>query len=267
MQKKFEAQTLAKDEKERKEAAKRKIDSEKVASESQRRATRTSEIDTTANKHSKASKAHNLPTRGKQKKNDGDIASYIRQEDLEAKSGGKSVAQALQEEVEDYNVKPTSLGAQDLRSTNQPALVSGGVMRNYQLEGLTWLATLYENGLNGILADEMGLGKTVQTISFLAYLRERGVYGPFLVVAPLSTLSNWVEEFARWTPDIPAVLYHGTPAERAEIRKKKLKSPGEDTFPVVCTSYEVCMNDQKFLSQYEWNYVIVVSGEIASLTA
>ena len=250
----------ARDEKERKEAAKRKIDPEKAAIGSQKGATRATATNTASEKFAKTGKSHKLPTWGKGKSKEGDITSYVKKEDLKAKSGGKSVAQAIQEEVEDYNVKPTSLGAQDLRSTNQPALVTGGIMRTYQLEGLTWLATLYENGLNGILADEMGLGKTVQTISFLAYLLERGVYGPFLVVAPLSTLSNWVEEFARWTPNIPAILYHGTPAERAEMRRKKLNHPGKDTFPVVCTSYEVCMNDQKYLSQYEWNYVIVVSS-------
>jgi SNF2 family DNA or RNA helicase len=57
-----------------------------------------------------------------------------------------------------------------------------------------WLISLYENGLNGILADEMGLGKTIQTIAFLAFLRSKGTYGPFLVAAPLSTLSNWINE-------------------------------------------------------------------------
>lgn len=46
-------------------------------------------------------------------------------------------------------------------------------MKDYQLEGLDWLVSLYENGLNGILADEMGLGKTIQTISLLAFLREK----------------------------------------------------------------------------------------------
>lgn len=132
-------------------------------------------------------------------------------------------------------------------------------MRNYQLEGLYWLATLYEHGLNGILADEMGLGKTIQTISFLAYLRERGTTGPFLVVAPLSTLSNWIDEFARWTPSIPVVLYHGSPAQRAEIRNKKLRDEHSAKFPVVCTSYEICMNDQKFLSRYGWKFIIIVS--------
>ena len=79
----------------------------------------------------------------------------------------------------------------------QPSLVTGGTLREYQLAGVEWLVSLFENGLNGILADEMGLGKTLQCISFLAYLRERGVLGPFLIVAPLSTVANWVTEFRR----------------------------------------------------------------------
>jgi SNF2 family DNA or RNA helicase len=36
-----------------------------------------------------------------------------------------------------------------------------GELRAYQLAGVTWLISLYQNGLNGILADQMGLGKTV----------------------------------------------------------------------------------------------------------
>ncbi|KAJ2419641.1 putative ATPase, partial [Coemansia sp. RSA 2531] len=67
-------------------------------------------------------------------------------------------------------------------SVRQPRLITGGIMRDYQLEGMEWLASLYENGLNGILADEMGLGKTLQTIAFLCFLRERQVWGPFLVL-------------------------------------------------------------------------------------
>ena len=84
-----------------------------------------------------------------------------------------------------------------LRPARQPKFVTGGIMKPYQLEGLDWLCSLYENGLNGILADEMGLGKTLQTISFLAFLREKGCYGPFLVVAPVRTLTNWIEEIHR----------------------------------------------------------------------
>ena len=54
-----------------------------------------------------------------------------------------------------------ALEARKVGVSAQPKLVKGGKMRDYQLEGLTWLTCLYQIGLNGILADEMGLGKTV----------------------------------------------------------------------------------------------------------
>jgi len=54
----------------------------------------------------------------------------------------------------------------------QPTIISGGQMRDYQLEGLNWMIKLMENGINGILADEMGLGKTLQSISIVAYLHQ-----------------------------------------------------------------------------------------------
>ena len=73
----------------------------------------------------------------------------------------------------------------------QPKGIEGGVLKNYQLSGLQWLVSLYNNNLHGILADEMGLGKTIQTIALFQYLIEnKDVTGPFLVVVPLSTLSN-----------------------------------------------------------------------------
>jgi ATP-dependent helicase STH1/SNF2 len=65
------------------------------------------------------------------------------------------------------------------------------------------------------LADEMGLGKTIQTISLLSYLIEfKKNYGPFLIVVPLSTMSNWVNEFEKWAPSIRKIIYRGNPATR-----------------------------------------------------
>ena len=56
---------------------------------------------------------------------------------------------------------------------------------------------MYEQGINGILADEMGLGKTIQAISLMAHLAEKKkVWGPFLVIVPVSTLHNWQNELA-----------------------------------------------------------------------
>lgn len=47
--------------------------------------------------------------------------------------------------------------------TEQPSLIKNGQMKQYQLQGLSFLVWLYSNGMNGILGDEMGLGKTLQT--------------------------------------------------------------------------------------------------------
>lgn len=120
------------------------------------------------------------------------MSDYFSKDEL--KNSG-TTAEALASVAEE----DTKLGLQkDLRSARQPKLITGGVMKGYQLQGLDWLVSLYENGLNGILADEMGLGKTLQTISLMAFLREKGMTGPFLVVAPVSTLSNWVDEIERY---------------------------------------------------------------------
>ena len=141
----------------------------------------------------------------------------------------------------------------------QPKLVSGGKMRDYQLEGLTWLTCLYQIGLNGILADEMGLGKTIQLISFLAFLRENGTKGPFLILGPLSTVSNWGKEFEFWTPKLPVVMYHGNPQTRGSIRRHQLKGDSKgEKFPIVCTSYEIAMKDKKYLANYQWKFIVVV---------
>ncbi|KAF9929366.1 hypothetical protein FBU30_001632 [Linnemannia zychae] len=154
---------------------------------------------------------------------------------------------------------PAPTAAQRVISARQPKLVTGGILRDYQLAGVEWMVSLYENGLNGILADEMGLGKTLQTISFLAYLREKGVWGPFLVVAPLSTLANWVMEFERFVPGVPVELYHGSQEEREHKRNHKLKKL-DTTFPIVVTSYEIIIRDRKYLSKYQWKYIIVDEG-------
>ena len=57
--------------------------------------------------------------------------------------------------------------------TEQANILIGGKLKEYQVKGLEWLVSLYNNSLNGILADEMGLGKTIQTIALITYLVEK----------------------------------------------------------------------------------------------
>ena len=69
-----------------------------------------------------------------------------------------------------------------------------------------------------ILADEMGLGKTIQTISFLHYLsHSHQLYGPFLIVVPLSTMPAWHREFEQWSPDHNLVVYIGDVGSREKV--------------------------------------------------
>lgn len=194
------------------------------------------------------------------------ISSYFKKADVEVTEDNPTVQEALVHAADELEANPTALGEQqDLVATQQPELVTGGKMRKYQLEGLEWLKSLWMNGLCGILADEMGLGKTVQAISLIAFFKEKNISGPFLICTPLSTVSNWIDEFARWTPSIKTVLYHGTKDERAAIRKKSMRLQDQRNmeFPVVCTSYEIAMNDRKFLSHYQWRYIIVVCSTLS----
>ncbi|XP_042624458.1 lymphocyte-specific helicase [Cyprinus carpio] len=143
----------------------------------------------------------------------------------------------------------------------QPKLFTGGVMRWYQVEGIEWLRMLWENGINGILADEMGLGKTIQCIAHIAMMVEKKVLGPFLVVAPLSTLPNWISEFKRFTPEVSVLLYHGPQKERMDLVKKIRQAQGPLRMcPVVVTSFEIAMRDRKLLQRFHWNYMIVDEG-------
>ena len=62
----------------------------------------------------------------------------------------------------------------------------------------------------------MGLGKTIQSITFLYEIYMKGIEGPFLVIAPLSTLGHWQREFEAWT-ELNTVVYHGNAEARQTI--------------------------------------------------
>jgi SNF2 family DNA or RNA helicase len=131
---------------------------------------------------------------------------------------------------------------------DQPSILVGGTLKPYQISGLEWLVSLYNNKLNGILADEMGLGKTIQTIALLAYLFEtKNNTGPFLVVVPLATLSNWTLEFEKWAPSTNVITYRGNKIERRRFHMqiKDVK------FNVLLTTYEMILRDKALLSKVQ----------------
>ncbi|TMW58329.1 hypothetical protein Poli38472_011917 [Pythium oligandrum] len=173
-----------------------------------------------------------------------------------------AASDSLNEVGEDGNDDDEDLNYLEVASKGelprQPMMLVGGDLKEYQLRGLQWMVSLYDNHLNGILADEMGLGKTIQSISLLTYIFEiKHNHGPFLVVVPLSTLSNWVNEFKKWAPDLVLVVYKGPPQVRKEIHRQEMASC---QFNVLLTTYEYIMKDKHILRKYEWQYIIVDEG-------
>ncbi|EXJ80412.1 hypothetical protein A1O1_08557 [Capronia coronata CBS 617.96] len=139
----------------------------------------------------------------------------------------------------------------------QPAMLVGGTLKEYQLKGLQWMISLFNNNLNGILADEMGLGKTIQTISLITYLIEKKRQnGPFLVIVPLSTLTNWNMEFEKWAPSVNRIVYKGPP----NTRKQQQMRIRQGNFQVLLTTYEYIIKDRPVLSKIKWVHMIVDEG-------
>uniref|UniRef100_A0A8C5RFH8 SWI/SNF related BAF chromatin remodeling complex subunit ATPase 4 n=1 Tax=Laticauda laticaudata TaxID=8630 RepID=A0A8C5RFH8_LATLA len=125
------------------------------------------------------------------------------------------------------------------RVDKQSSLMVNGVLKQYQIKGLEWLVSLYNNNLNGILADEMGLGKTIQTIALITYLMEhKRINGPFLIIVPLS------------------LSVSGSPAARRAF-VPQLRS---GKFNVLLTTYEYIIKDKHILAKIRWKYMIVDEG-------
>ncbi|KAB2062754.1 hypothetical protein ES319_A10G173700v1 [Gossypium barbadense] len=171
------------------------------------------------------------------------------------KGRGRHASKVTEEEEDEECLKEEEDGLSgNTRLVAQPSCIQGK-MRDYQLAGLNWLIRLYENGINGILADEMGLGKTLQTISLMGYLHEyRGITGPHMVVAPKSTLGNWMNEIRRFCPVLRAVKFLGNPEERRYIREELLVA---GKFDVCVTSFEMAIKEKSALRRFSWRYIII----------
>ncbi|CAD5212428.1 unnamed protein product [Bursaphelenchus okinawaensis] len=130
-------------------------------------------------------------------------------------------------------------------------------LKPYQIKGLEWMVSLYNNNLNGILADEMGLGKTIQTVALVTYLMEvKKVNGPYLIIVPLSTISNWNLELEKWAPHVVKVVYKGD----REMRKRLESKIRRGEFNVLLTTYDYVLKEKSMLGKIRWKYMIIDEG-------
>ncbi|XP_039574063.1 chromodomain-helicase-DNA-binding protein 1-like isoform X2 [Passer montanus] len=133
--------------------------------------------------------------------------------------------------------------------------LTGIKLRPYQLEGVNWLVQCYEVQHGCILGDEMGLGKTCQTISLLLYLTKKlSSKERFLILCPLSVLSNWKEELERFAPGLSFITYVGSKEERPKLQENLKRS---SHFHALLTTYEICLKDAAFLKSFNWAALVV----------
>ena len=119
-------------------------------------------------------------------------------------------------------------------------------LRNYQVAGFQWLASLSSWGAGACLADDMGLGKTVQAIALLLH---RADDGPALVVAPTSVGFNWIDEIARFAPSL-SVHAFGPGDREAHIAEL---GPGD----VIVSSYGLLQREADVLASRRWSTVVL----------
>jgi len=154
-------------------------------------------------------------------------------------------------------------------------------MKPYQLAGLSFLIWLNANGLSGILGDEMGLGKTLQTLALFQHLTQTQPpkpgypHRPFLVVCPLSVLTNWVSECKKFTPGLRAMRLHGPGKERDRLKRLaesglEMNREGYEVpvhpdnqargWDIIVTSYETFVAEKVFFRRQLWRYVVLDEG-------
>ena len=108
-----------------------------------------------------------------------------------------------------------------------------------------------------------GLGKTLQTIALLAHLKfDRNTAGPHLVVCPLSVLSSWISELARWCPALRVVRLHSSDeGERARLRREVVTDAA--SFDVAVTTYDMVVSPAfgaALTSKLHWRCLVLDEG-------
>jgi chromodomain-helicase-DNA-binding protein 7 len=162
-----------------------------------------------------------------------------------------------------------NVAIQQFAPYDDPLQDTNGVgLRPYQVQGYNWLRFCWFQHCNSILADEMGLGKTLQVVAALRDIAiNHHIGGPFLVLAPLSTLPHWKGEFERWS-DLYPVVFHGSRAAKEIIKEYEVSvhGPAGDQmknrvrFDVLIANYETLVSDFNFFKDIEWRYLVLDEG-------
>jgi SNF2 family DNA or RNA helicase len=146
-------------------------------------------------------------------------------------------------------------------------------MREYQLEGLSWLHWLQSANLGGCLADDMGLGKTIQTLALLQHnvenlqpgsnrvaaentrlFEDPGQKFTSLIIVPASLIYNWENEIKRFTPHLKVYSHIGN--------QRKKSAAYFQCFDIILSSYHTVRQDIEIISTFHFHYVILDESQV-----
>ncbi len=133
-----------------------------------------------------------------------------------------------------------------------PTLKVEATLRDYQETGVKWMSMLHCYGFGGILADDMGLGKTLQTIAFLSSQLKKEIN--VLILAPSSLIYNWLDEFAKFAPEMDVAVIYGLKPVR-----DNLIAEGHQ---VMITSYASFRQDVEEYSQLNFDYLFLDEAQV-----
>ncbi|WP_380179901.1 DEAD/DEAH box helicase [Kalamiella sp. sgz302252] len=133
-------------------------------------------------------------------------------------------------------------------------------LRDYQLQGVSWMQFLRANQLSGVLADDMGLGKTIQTLAHLLLEKEAGrLDRPALIVVPTTLVYNWTQEASRFAPDLKVLALTGP-------QRKSFYDQIAD-YDVVLTTYSLLWRDQPQLLGHSYHLLILDEAQYVKNSA
>lgn len=136
-------------------------------------------------------------------------------------------------------------------------------LKTHQQEGVAWMQNLYSQGFDGcLLADDMGLGKTLQVLYFMEWLGQQSESvhqdKPILIVAPISLLENWENEYRRFFDNhsYSVFPFYGTMGylkNKLDGRLHSLMSKRQ----IVLTNYESLRTYQLTLCAVDFHLVVL----------
>jgi SNF2 family DNA or RNA helicase len=127
-----------------------------------------------------------------------------------------------------------------------------GELRPYQVRGYSWLAFLKQWGMGACLADDMGLGKTIQALALIQSDWEADSRQPVLLICPTSVIGNWQKEAARFCPELPVLVHHGSARIKGEAFQE---SAGRHA--IVVSSYALLHRDLESFQAVPWAGIIL----------